>query len=133
MKSASSIIVTWHRKENGETVRHAYRLDVDSRDPFVRKLRDDLSVDYLRGQATVTPTIGLYLTNDDETLLAYYAIRYARGGGTSLSMKTLRQIAMSGIELTDDEISGIFTDDLRSKWPHPFGFDYTLPVTQNEN
>ena len=129
--NANSTVVTWHVQEGGETITYAYRLDEESRNRFVRRLSADLAVDYLRDQATVTPMIGVYLTDSDQSFVAYYAIRCARGHGTSVSMKTLREIATNGAELTDDEKSNIFTVDLRSKWPHQFRFDYTLPVTQN--
>lgn len=128
---ASSIIVDWHIMEDGELLTHAFRLDAETRIEFGRKLTDDLGVDFVRRHATVTPSIGLYLTDDNDDFLAYYAIRYARGGGTSHAMENLREFAKNGERLTDTQKSKIYHDDLRSKWPHAWRFDYTLPVTYN--
>ena len=128
---ASSVIVDWHIMEDGELLTHAFRLGAETKIEFGRKLTDDLGVDFFRRHATVTPFIHLYLTDDHDDFLAYYTIRYARDGGTSHAMENLREFAKNGERLTDTQKSKIYHDDLRSKWPHAWRFDYTLPVTHN--
>lgn len=80
--------------------------------------------------ATAVPSLGLYLTNGHNEFIAYYTIRCARGGGTSQVMQKLRELAMTGQPLTDNQKSEFFRKDLKAKWPHVWPFDFTLPVTR---
>ncbi len=133
VQQSKKIVVEWQVPDGNHTSRPiAFELDEHTRAQFVRGLTKNLGVDYFRGQATVTPTIGIYLVDNRNEFLAYYGIRCARGGGRCPSMESLRETASKGRPLSEIEADNIFNDDaLRSKWPQiiPGSFDYVLPVT----
>ena len=126
----------WPVPDGGGTPRYvAFELDELTRAKFVQDLTKNLGVDYFRTQATVTPTIGIYLVNDKDEGVGYYSIRCARGGGRCPSMETLRQTASNGRPLSEIEADDIL-NDLDSHLPHKgsaptLRFDYVLPVTQS--
>ena len=97
---ASSIIVDWRVPQDGELLTYAFELKAGVRAEFERKLSDDFDVDFYRVSATAAPSLGLYLTNENDEWIAYYTIRSARGGGTSQAMQNLRELAMTGQRLT---------------------------------
>jgi WD40 repeat protein len=131
VQKSNKIIIDW-RLPDGNVA--AFELDEPNRVKFVRDLTENLGLDYFRAQATVTPTIGIYLVDDKNEFLAYYAIRCARGGGRCPAMESLRNTAAKGRAFSEIEADEIFNSgDLHSKWPHIFPwpecrYDYVLPV-----
>lgn len=137
LHESKRIIVDWRVRDgnNGKARRvQAYEVKGSDRSAFVATLGENVELDYFRGQATVPPMIGIYLLKENDEFVAYYTIRRGRGGGRCLSMESLREIASSGRPLSDRETATIFSDNLRSKWPHVLPwpacrFDYVLPAT----
>jgi len=140
VQQSAKIIVEWGVPDGNGTSRPiGFELDGPTRAQFVRELTDSLGLDYFRSQATVTPMIGIYLVNDKNQFMGYYAIGCARGGGRCPSMESLREMASKCQPLSEIEADEIFNDDdLRSEWPHilPWPecrYDYVLPVTPSSS
>jgi hypothetical protein len=132
---AKRIIVKWSVPDGNHTIRPvAFELDEDTRSRWEQGLNENLGLDYFRTQATVTPIIGVYLTDENNDFLGYYGIRLDRGGGRSPAMESLRTIASQAKPLSRIEADTIFDNDtLRSSWPHilPWPecrYDFVLPV-----
>lgn len=136
VRQCKKIVVEWSVPDGNGTYRPiAFELDEPGRAQLVQDLTENLGLDYSRTQATVTPMIGIYLVDDENQFMGYYAIRCARGGGRCPSMESLRNTASKGKPLSEIEADEIFNDhDLRSEWPHVLPwpacrYDYVLPVT----
>lgn len=135
VRKAKGIIVSW-RLPGDRTV--AFELDEPTRETFVHELTENLGVDFSRGIANVTPSIGIYLTDDKHEYLASYGIRYAQGHGRCPTMESLRDTASKSRPLSELDVDAIFNDeDLWKKrknvfpehWP---SFDYVLPITPSD-
>ena len=140
VEKSKKIIIKWELPDGNHTSRCiAYELKESTRPQFVHELKENLGLDYFRTQATVTPTIGVYLLDDKGEVLGCYAIRCARGGGRCAVMESLRHTAAKGRQLSPIEADDIFNNEkLRGKWPHilPWPacrFDYVLPVIRSED
>ena len=133
LKQANKVIVGWILPEGYRSYRIvAFELSDPQESQLFGQLKKNLGVDYFRTTATVTPSIGIYMLNSENEVAACYWVRFARGGGSCPSMRSIRNIAEKGRPLSDIEATSLIENPHhRSKWPKilPAHYDFVLPVT----
>ena len=132
---AKKIVVEWTLPAGPDGYQNfAFELSEEDKAKILSELDRNLKVDYFRARATLPPTIGLYLFNDKNEVVACYGIRYARGPGRCPSMESIRQIAKNGRRLSEIEVDMLTDARYPSKWPAiiPGRYDFVLPVTKTD-